>query len=270
MQMTAIRCVSQYGKTKRMEQFRIGLQASPWMRMRQRVVAGPRQEDATLCREQGGRHRRYGQAEIALDDASRGAGRLLSVSLFSLCLGFLGAGCQSTANNAAGPVAEPVKTGVAGLFGRNSPLPQTIAIRFDASMDSNADENGNGLATVMRVYHLRNTVAFLSLPPAAFLDAERERAMLGNSLIETREFTLVPGQSIDSAEPVALGASHLGIVTLFRKRSGQRWRLAFASAEAARAGIVIGVHACAMTATRTTPLGMSAQDALLLSPAPCR
>lgn len=153
---------------------------------------------------------------------------------------------------------------------RMPPQPQTIAVNLNASMDLNADENGDGLVTVIRVYQLQDTVAFLSLPHAAFLDAERERAMLGNALIKSRELALIPGQAIHLTEGMADGANRLGVVALFRKPSGRRWRLAFSTADAARNGVVIGVHACAMTATGATPLETSTQDALLLSAAPCR
>lgn len=153
---------------------------------------------------------------------------------------------------------------------QKSPRPRTADIRLEVSKNANADEHGNGLATVLRVYQLRNAVGFLSMPHAVVLDAQSERSMLGNSLIEAREITLLPGQSIHLTESIAEDTSHLGFVALFRKRSGQRWRLAFTSADAVRSGIVIGVHACAMTASGATPLASSTEDALLLSAAPCR
>lgn len=148
--------------------------------------------------------------------------------------------------------------------------PQAVAIQLNASMNMNPDEHGNGLVTVIRLYQLQDSVSFTALPYSAFLGNERERAALGNAVVSAREFILLPGQTIEFTESMADGASHLGVVALFRKRSGQRWRLVFPTADAARAGIVIGVHACAMTATRTTPLGTTDQEALLLSAAPCR
>jgi type VI secretion system protein VasD len=195
-----------------------------------------------------------------------------TLSILAICLSLTLAGCGSTTQRKPG--SSLVETVVAGLTGelgeKGKQAPQTIAIRLDASANLNADDNGNGLATVMRIYQLRDLVAFLSLPHAAHWDSDRERAVLGNALIESREFTLVPGQTLHFKENLNDSASHLGIVALFRKRAGQRWRLAFASADAARSGIAIGVHACAMTSNSAVPLGTNIQDAFLLSTAPCR
>lgn len=143
-------------------------------------------------------------------------------------------------------------------------------MRFDASTDMNADDRGNGLATVVRIYQLQDAAGFLSLPHAVLLDDERERVLIGNALLKAREIILMPGEAIQITESIVDGASHLGIVAHFRKRSGQRWRLAFTFPDAAREGISIGVHACAMTASAAAPLGTSTHDALLLSTAPCR
>jgi type VI secretion system protein VasD len=37
------------------------------------------------------------------------------------------------------------------------------------------------------------------------------------------------------------------VVALFRAPDGQRWRATFPAADAGKAGITIGLHACAMT-----------------------
>lgn len=194
------------------------------------------------------------------------------LNILGICLGFALAGCASTTDGKANSgVVETVVAGLTGKLGeKGKPVPQTVAVRLDASANLNADDNGNGLATVMRVYQLRDPVAFLSLPHAAHLDAERVRAVLGDALIATREFTLVPGQTLSFRETLGDGATHLGVVALFRKRAGQRWRLAFASADASHAGIAIGLHSCAMTSSGAVPLGTNAQDAFLLSTAPCK
>ncbi|WP_151634792.1 type VI secretion system lipoprotein TssJ [Noviherbaspirillum aerium] len=202
----------------------------------------------------------------------RSPGRLIVQLLLALFCALVQSGCVSTANGNTKPGADTLLGSLAELLGNKQKAEQLrmAEIRLEASKDANADEHGNGLATVLRVYQLRNAVGFLSIPHGVLLDAQSERNMLGNSMIEAREITLLPGQSLRFTESLTEDASHLGFVALFRKRSGQRWRLAFTSADAARSGIVIGVHACAMTATGATPLTTSTEDALLLSAAPCR
>lgn len=192
--------------------------------------------------------------------------------MLGLCFCMMLSGCGTIASPANNAAREALTSSFIGRPAGKRHLghPHDIAIQLNGAPDMNSDENGNGLATVVRVYQLRDSSAFLSSPHAAFFDPEHERRKLGNALLGAREITLLPGQALQFMEVMMEDARYLGIVAFFRKRSGQRWRLAFASADAARNTIVVGVHACAMTATGATPLGTSAQNALLLSAAPCK
>ena len=79
----------------------------------------------------------------------------------------------------------------------------------------------------------------------------------------------------DSARRFELTQIHksLGIVALFRSPAAQRWKFAFNTEKNEKSGIVIGLHACAMTVTSgtlTTPAGATPlTDVNLLSPAVC-
>jgi len=151
-----------------------------------------------------------------------------------------------------------------------APVTRQVSLRIEAARDLNAaTTSSEGVATVVRVYKLRSQDAFLSAPYRLFGDADKEKTVLGADLLEVREIVLMPGQTVSTKEKLAGDASYLGIATLFRKPSPQRWRMAFNAIDAEQSGLVIGVHACAMSASGTVPVGMRRTDAMLLSTAPC-
>lgn len=166
--------------------------------------------------------------------------------------------------NAVG-VKLPEKPGIPAV-----PAPQkTIKIKLETAKDMNAGEDGKGLSVIFRIYKLKSYDAFLAMPYAAFGSPDKEKESLGTDLLETRELTLAPGQLIDLKESITKDMPYLGMVSLFRTPSPQRWRFAFAAADAEKSGITIGMHTCAMTATAIPPIGISLSESALLSPAKC-
>ncbi|KRB66312.1 hypothetical protein ASE07_10550 [Noviherbaspirillum sp. Root189] len=150
-----------------------------------------------------------------------------------------------------------------------APVTRQVSLRLEASRDLNAAATGQGVATVVRVYKLRNQEAFLSASYRVFGDTDKEKNVLGSDLSEVREFILMPGQTVRINEKLTADAAYLGVATFFRKPSPQRWRMAFNAVDAEQTGLVLGVHACAMTSSGAIPVGMRRSDALLLSTAPC-
>jgi type VI secretion system protein VasD len=147
--------------------------------------------------------------------------------------------------------------------------PRTVMIRLDAAPDMNAGEDGKGLSVIVRLYKLKRQNAFLSTPYSTFGNPEKEKEAMGDDILEARELTLTPGQTINLKESVVRESGYVGMVSLFRTPSPQRWRFAFASADASSNGITIGIHRCAMTATSTPPVGMALSESTLLSPTKC-
>jgi type VI secretion system protein VasD len=135
---------------------------------------------------------------------------------------------------------------------------RTVAIRLHAADKLNVDASGQPLALVARIYKLRRSAAFEQAPYDAFLSEQKEKDALGADLIEVREVVLTPGQHYEVSEKVSREAAFVGVVALFHSPSPQRWRVAFAAADAERAGLSIGAHACA--------LSVSAQAAPALHP----
>lgn len=192
------------------------------------------------------------------------------VSCYSLfAVVFFGA-CSTPTQGIGEKVAEVALSSVGIKSGKAPAHSRTVNFRVDVAKDLNAGDDGIGLSTVMRVYKLRNHDSFLAAPYSEFSSPDKEKQALGADLIEARELTLTPGQKLVFDEKANGDTAYLGVVALFRSPSAQRWRFAFAVAEAERSGITIGVHACAMTATSMAPVGMDPNTATLLSSTRCK
>lgn len=178
-------------------------------------------------------------------------------------------GCAaSSAASAVGLVAN-IAMQAAGLKDKGPPPPKMVPLRIDAGTNLNSDDEGQGYAVVARIYKLRDAASFMSAPQSVFGDPERERQALGDSLLEVREVVLTPGQTLESKERMTSEMAYLGIVVMFRSPAPERWRVAFAQADVARSGIIIGAHGCAITVSEGKVYGMNASQAALLSPVVC-
>ena len=126
-------------------------------------------------------------------------------------------------------------------------LPRTIAIKLHAGQALNLDPSGRSLAVVARIYKLRQVAAFQQASYDTFLNPQKEKDLLGTDLLEVKEVTLVPGQRYEVSEKVSREAYFIGIVALFNNPAPLRWRVNFATAAAEQTGIIVGMHACALT-----------------------
>lgn len=125
--------------------------------------------------------------------------------------------------------------------------PRIVALRLHAADKLNVDAKGRPLALVARIYTLRHNAAFERTPYAAFLNPQAEKDALGDDLVGVREVMLVPGQRYEASEKVAREAGYIGVVALFHAPAAQRWRVSAPVAEAERAGLTVGLHACALS-----------------------
>jgi type VI secretion system protein VasD len=172
---------------------------------------------------------------------------MLPLRISVLACSVLLAACAGSAGSSSGGLLE-----AAGLR-KPPPLPEAqqqprnVAVRLHAARRLNLDTRGQSLALLVRVYKLRQRTAFEQAPYAAFLTPQSEREALGADLLEVRELTLVPGQQLELNEKLPREAGWLGVVALFHSPSGKGWRLAFAAPEAEKAGVTVGLHACAMS-----------------------
>jgi type VI secretion system protein VasD len=125
--------------------------------------------------------------------------------------------------------------------------PRNVAIKLHAAQNLNAGKAVQPMALATRIYKLRQTAGFQQMNFNAFLNAQTERELLGNDLLEVKEVMLIPGQRYAVVEKVTREAYFIGVVALFQAPAEQRWRLSFAAADAEKAGITVGLHACAMS-----------------------
>ncbi|PPE67702.1 type VI secretion system lipoprotein TssJ [Caldimonas caldifontis] len=133
----------------------------------------------------------------------------------------------------------------------------TVTVRMHASSSLNVNPSGQPLSLVTRIYKLRGTEAFLSAPYETFTSSSRERELLGDELIETREIQMLPGQQREWREVMPADAPFLGVVALFRTPDAQRWRAVFAAGDVAGTGISLGLHACTMSVATGRELSQS-------------
>lgn len=145
---------------------------------------------------------------------------------------------------------------------------RNVPIRLHAASKLNVDAQGRPLAVVARIYKLRQEAAFQQAPYDAFLSPQKEKDAFGADLVDVKEVMLVPSQRFEVVEKVSREAYFVGVVALFHSPAPQRWRLAYAAAEAAQSGITVGVHGCALSSgAGASALGPGAK---LLSPVPCQ
>ena len=137
---------------------------------------------------------------------------------------------------------------------RSLVLPKKITLRLHAGDSLNADPSGRPLSVVARIYKLRNATAMLQAPYAAFKDSASERQAFGEDQVEMREVVLTPGKHYDVVETMPIDAAYLAIVALMRAPDPQRWKFVFETKEAARTGVTLGVHACALSVAEGEPL----------------
>lgn len=144
-----------------------------------------------------------------------------------------------------------------------------LKLRLAASDSLNVDAAGHSLSLVVRIYKLRNPTAFLNAPYETFGNGTKEKEILADELIESREIVLLPGQRQQISERWAREATHVGVVALFRAPAPQRWRYAFElETFQLDEGFVLGAHACTLSVASGEPVGITSA-AMKLSSTAC-
>ena len=149
------------------------------------------------------------------------------------------------------------------------PKPQRITLRMHAGQALNTDDKGQSLSLVARIYKLRDYAAFSRTPYEAFKDSSPSGHSLGSEVVEMREVVLTPGQRYEVVETLPPAATHIAIVALLRSPDPQRWKFIVDAAEAARTGITIGAHGCALSVAVGEPL-MAAPESRRLAGVRCQ
>jgi type VI secretion system protein VasD len=154
---------------------------------------------------------------------------------------------SSTASKSVGIVSKILQA--VGLEKTSEPVGQQLQMRIFTARNLNAGNGDKALALVVKVYYLRSLSRFNAMSFDTFLSKKKVRSALGDDLIDSREMLLLPNQRYVSVEHLPATARYLGVVALFRSPSSLRWRFAYDAARSSKAGITLGMHACAMSST---------------------
>ncbi len=98
---------------------------------------------------------------------------------------------------------------------------QTKAL-LSASADVNPDSSGRPSPIVVRIYQLRGDTEFNNADFFALYEKDKE--ILGASLIAREEKTLFPGQQLETDVPLSQEARFVGAVAAYRDLGTSRWR----------------------------------------------
>jgi type VI secretion system protein VasD len=166
--------------------------------------------------------------------------------------------------DAAKENAASIKDGI-----NNLPVNRDVTLRIHAGQVLNTDPTGRALSVVTRVYKLRSTAQFSQATYAMFASNDSARTAFADDVISVDEVVLKPGQKYEVVETLPLTVTNIAVVALFRSPDALRWRFVFDTKAAAKTGITIGAHACALSVSEGDPVG-APPDALRLAGVQCR
>jgi type VI secretion system protein VasD len=95
-------------------------------------------------------------------------------------------------------------------------------VSIGASSRLNPGDNGESLATTVRVYQLKDVSKLETASLEQILD--NDRAVLADDLVSVSELTLYPGETARPSLARREGAFFLALVAFFRHPSGSGWR----------------------------------------------
>lgn len=102
---------------------------------------------------------------------------------------------------------------------------EKVILTSDGGNQLNPDAEGKPLSVVMRVYQLTDLERFAATDADTLWDAPEKS--LGNTLVEARELTLLPGIGQIDQWPLAKSARYVGMAAFFRDDQDARWKVAF-------------------------------------------
>lgn len=114
-----------------------------------------------------------------------------------------------------------VAIALAGCASKPSKPVATKAV-LSASEDVNPDASGRASPIVVRIYQLSGDTEFNNADFFALYEKDKE--ILGTSLIAREEKTLFPGQQLESDIPLSPDARFVGAVAAYRDLGASRWR----------------------------------------------
>jgi type VI secretion system protein VasD len=148
-------------------------------------------------------------------------------------------------------------------------LQRKVTLRIHAGQLLNTDTAGRPLSLVARIYKLRSISQFNQATYAMFTAAGADKPAFSEDVVSVQEVVLTPGQKYEVIETLPTSTTHLAVVALFRAPDSQRWRFVFETRAAAKTGLTLGAHACAMSVSQGEPVGVQ-PETLRLAGVQCR
>ena len=102
------------------------------------------------------------------------------------------------------------------------PEPEPLRVQMRAGDRLNPGEKSEPLATVVRVYQLKDAAKLTEAGFEEMLDRPAE--VLGPDLVAAKEYTVNPSEKLQPTFARADGATYLAVVALFRQPGGTSWR----------------------------------------------
>ncbi|MNE17041.1 Type VI secretion lipoprotein [compost metagenome] len=102
---------------------------------------------------------------------------------------------------------------------------EKVILTADGGNQLNPDASGTPLSVVMRVYQLTSLERFTSTDADSLWDDPKKA--LGNTLVESREITLLPGIGQIDQWTLSPSARYVGVAAFFRVDDNGRWKVAF-------------------------------------------
>lgn len=132
---------------------------------------------------------------------------------------------------------------------------QRVGLRLHAGQVLNVSEQGQSLSVVVRLFKLRERIAFEQAPYGAFQKSDAgQHQGLATDTVESRDLVMTPGQKYEVVETLGPDVRYFAVAILFRLPAEQRWRFIFDAKAAATTGITLGLHGCAASVAAGQPL----------------
>ncbi|WP_070091474.1 type VI secretion system lipoprotein TssJ [Pseudomonas monteilii] len=137
---------------------------------------------------------------------------------------------------------------------------EKVILTSDGGNELNPGADGKPLSVVMRVYQLTDLERFASADADTLWDAPGKA--LGNTLVEAREITLLPGMGQIDHWPLAKSARYVGVAAFFRDEQDARWKVAFDANSLRKDGIWFSSDGLRILVDNTAITAMRGVDVL--------
>jgi type VI secretion system protein VasD len=137
---------------------------------------------------------------------------------------------------------------------------EKVILTSDGGNQLNPDASGKPLSVVLRVYQLTSLERFASVDADSLWDNPQKA--LGNTLIENREITLLPGMGQVDKWPLNKAAGYVGVAAFFRTDENSRWKVAFDANSLRKDGIWFSSDGLRVLVDNNTVSAVSGVDVL--------